>query len=181
MEFLPTKFSDAWLIKPKVFGDKRGFFMESYSQKEFQDQGLNINFVQDNHSRSADKGVLRGLHFQKPPHAQSKLVRVAKGSVLDVIVDLRQDSETYGQWDSFELSDENFLMLFVPKGFAHGMCTLERNTDFLYKVDEFYDRDSEGGIAWNDSTLNIKWPVKEPVLSEKDEQLSDFSSFATPF
>lgn len=181
MDFIETKFTGAWLIKPQVFEDKRGFFLESYSQKEFIEQNITSIFIQDNHSKSIDKGVLRGLHFQKPPHAQTKLVRVIRGSVLDVIVDLRKDSKTYGQWESFELSDSNFLMLYVPKGFAHGMCTLEKNTEFMYKVDEFYSPESDSGIAWDDPDLGIKWPTTSPILSDKDQELQNFSDFNSPF
>lgn len=181
MEFTPTKFKDAWLIKPKVFQDERGFFLEFYSKKVFDEQGLVVDFVQDNHSMSVAKGVLRGIHFQKPPHAQTKLVRVTKGSVYDVIVDLRKDSPTFGQWEGFTLSAENFLMLLAPKGFGHAFCTLENNTEFMYKVDEFYAPESDSGIIWNDPTLKIDWPIKEPILSDKDKILQKFSDLESPF
>ena len=181
MEFAPTKFKGAWLIKPRVFQDERGFFLETYSQRVFGEKGINIDFVQDNHSMSVTKGVLRGIHFQKPPHAQTKLVRVTKGSVYDVIVDLRKNSTTYGQWEGFNLSADNFLMLLIPKGFGHGFCTLEENTEFLYKVDEFYAPESDSGIIWNDPTLAINWPVTDPVLSEKDSNLQTFKNLRTPF
>ncbi|MFA6048304.1 MAG: dTDP-4-dehydrorhamnose 3,5-epimerase [Parcubacteria group bacterium] len=181
MEFIPTKFADAWLIKPKVFGDNRGFFLESYSKKIFSEQGINVEFVQDNHSRSEKAGTLRGLHFQNPPHTQSKLVRVTKGKVYDVIVDIRKNSETFGQWEGFELSAENFQMLFVPRGFAHGFMTLVDDTEFEYKCDNFYEPASEGGIIWNDPTLNIDWPIKEPILSEKDKLHPQFKDFNSPF
>ena len=179
MEFIKTKFADAWLIKPKVFGDDRGFFLESYSKKVFSEHGMNIEFVQDNHSRSEKKGTLRGLHFQAPPHTQAKLVRVTRGKVYDVILDLRKESKTFGQWEGFELSVENFQMLFVPQGFAHAFMTLEDDTEFQYKCDNFYAPESDGGIIWNDPDLNINWPIKEPILSEKDKlhpQLKDFNS-----
>jgi len=181
MEFIPTKFKDAWLIKPKVFQDDRGFFLESYSEKVFKEQSIETKFVQDNHSMSREKGVLRGIHFQKPPHAQTKLVRVVHGSVYDVIVDLRKGSPTFGQWEGFTLSAENFLMLYIPKSFGHAFCTLEDNTEFLYKVDEFYAPESDAGIIWNDPTLAIDWPVKNPVLSEKDKALPQLADFETPF
>jgi dTDP-4-dehydrorhamnose 3,5-epimerase len=181
MEFIPTKFKDAWLIQPKVFQDNRGFFLESYSKRIFDEHGISADFVQDNHSMSVNKGVLRGIHFQKPPHAQAKLVRVVKGSVYDVIVDLRKDSETYGQWEGYTLSAENFSTLFVPRGFGHGFCTLEDNTEFLYKTDNFYAPEADAGIIWNDPTLKIDWPIKEPVLSEKDKLLPEFPSFNSPF
>lgn len=181
MEFIPTKFGDAWLIKPKVFQDSRGFFLESYSKKLFETQGINAEFVQDNHSLSANKGVLRGIHFQKPPHEQAKLVRVTRGSVYDVIVDLRKNSPSYGQWQGFDLSAENFLLLFIPRGFGHAFCTLEDNTEFLYKTDGFYAPEFEGGLIWNDPTLKIDWPIKDPVLSEKDQVLPKFVDFESPF
>lgn len=181
MEIEKTKFKDAFIINPKVFGDNRGFFVESYSEKWFKDIGLEINFVQDNHSKSVEVGVLRGLHYQGPPHAQSKLVRVTKGAVYDVIVDVRKDSKTYGQWQGFELTDKNFKMLFIPRGFAHGFCTLQPNTEFMYKVNNLYNAESEGGIIWNDPTLNIDWKVAEPILSDKDTELVEFKNLKSPF
>jgi len=181
MEFQKTKFKDAWLLKPQVFEDDRGFLMESFSQKWFREKGIDITFVQDNHSKSKDKGVLRGLHFQLPPHAQSKFVRVTNGSVFDVIVDVRSDSESYGQWEGFKLSSDNFHMLFIPKGFAHAFCTLEPNVEFCYKVDSYYAPESDSGIIWNDPTLSIDWPVQEPIISDKDSRLQLFKDFKTPF
>ncbi len=181
MEFQKTNFKDAWLLKPQVFEDNRGFFMESFSQKWFQEKGIDINFIQDNHSKSIEQGVLRGLHFQLPPHAQSKLVRVTNGSVYDVIVDIRGESETYGQWQGFELTADNFLMLFVPKGFAHAFCTLEPNTEFCYKVDNYYAPESDSGILWNDAQLSIDWPVKDPIISDKDKKLQSFLNFKSSF
>ena len=171
MEFFPTNFQDAWLVKPKVFRDNRGFFLESYSRKVFQEHGIKADFVQDNHSLSVERGVLRGIHFQKAPHAQAKLVRVTKGKVFDVIVDLRRDSPTFLKWQGFELSSENFLLLFVPRGFGHAFCTLEERTEFLYKTDNFYAPEADRGIIWNDPDLGIQWPVSEPILSEKDKLL----------
>lgn len=181
MEFTPTKFKEAWLIKPKVFQDNRGFFLESYSKKVFEEHGITADFVQDNHSMSVNKGVLRGVHFQKPPCPQAKLVRVVRGSVYDVIVDLRKDSPTFGQWEGFNLSAENFSMLFVPRGFGHAFCTLEDNTEFMYKVDGFYAPECDSGIIWNDPTLNIDWPIKDPILSDKDKALQKFSDLESPF
>jgi dTDP-4-dehydrorhamnose 3,5-epimerase len=181
MEFIFTKFEGAWLIKPKVFQDNRGFFLESYSKKLFDARGVQADFVQDNHSMSIQKNVLRGIHFQKPPHAQAKLVRVVKGSVYDVIVDLRKNSSTYSQWECFTLSAKNFQMLFVPRGFGHGFCTLEDNTEFLYKVDKFYAPEADAGIIWNDPTLKIDWPIENPILSEKDAKLPKFSELTTSF
>ncbi len=139
-----------------------------------------INFVQDNQSNSA-KNILRGLHFQKPPHAQAKLVRVIKGSVLDVVVDLRKKSKTYGEYILEELSEHNNHQLFIPTGMAHGFLTLENNTIFSYKCSDFYFKESEDSIVWNDSTLNIKWPISHPILSEKDGNAKEFSSFVSPF
>jgi dTDP-4-dehydrorhamnose 3,5-epimerase len=171
MEFQKTTLKDAILIKPKVFGDHRGFFMETYSEKLFKENGIENDFVQDNQSMSVEKGVLRGLHFQENPHSQAKLVRVTRGKVYDVIVDLRKDSPTFKKWEGFELSAENKLMLFVPKGFAHAFCTLEKNTEFLYKVDDFYAPECDSGIIWNDPELKINWPTKNPILSDKDKNL----------
>jgi len=181
MEFKSTKFKDAWIIQPKVFQDERGFFLESSVNKWFEEKDIKVNFIQDNHSKSVEAGVLRGLHFQLPPYTQTKLVRVTKGKVYDVIVDIRQESETYGQWQGLELSEQNFTMLLIPKGFAHAFCTLKPNTEFMYKVDEYYTPDSEHGIIWNDPTLNIDWPIKEPILSEKDSKLQTFKEFKSPF
>lgn len=181
MEFIKTSLKGAILIKPQVFSDVRGFFMESYSKKIFEENGITSDFVQDNHSMSAKKGVLRGLHFQNPPHAQAKLVRVTKGKVYDAIIDLRKESETFGKWEGFELSAENFFMLFVPRGFAHGFITLEDNTEFQYKCDNFYNKESEKGIIWNDPDLNISWPVENPILSEKDKTLPKFKDLKSPF
>jgi len=166
------------LLEPKVFEDHRGFFLESYSQKLFRENGIMDDFVQDNHSLSVKKGVLRGLHFQLPPNAQSKLVRVVTGSVFDVIVDLRKGSETFGRWESFELSAKNKRLLYIPRGFAHAFCTLEKNTEFMYKVDNLYAPESDSGIIWNDKTLNIKWPLEQdPIVSEKDASLQTFEEF----
>ncbi|HPN96531.1 MAG TPA: dTDP-4-dehydrorhamnose 3,5-epimerase [Candidatus Moranbacteria bacterium] len=181
MEFVKTKIEGVYLVKPKVFGDSRGFFMENYSKKIFAENGISQEFVQDNHSMSASKGVLRGLHFQKPPLAQAKLIRVTKGAIYDVIVDIRKNSKTFGQWEGHHLSAKNFDMLYVPQGFAHGFMTLEDNTEVQYKCDNFYSPQSEGGIIWNDLTLNISWPIKEPILSEKDKTHPQFNDFNSPF
>jgi dTDP-4-dehydrorhamnose 3,5-epimerase len=170
MKVFPTKFSDSFLIQPDVHKDHRGFFMESFCQYWFKEKNIDVNFIQDNHSLSADKGVLRGLHFQLPPRTQTKLIRVIHGAVFDVIVDLRKESPTYRQWQSFELSNANELMLFIPKGFAHGFCTIMPNTEFMYKVDEYYSPEHEGGIQWNDPLLNIPWPIAKPILSERDKK-----------
>lgn len=181
MEFQKTKFKDVYLITPQVFEDARGFFLESYSKQEFEKNDIAIDFVQDNHSLSAQKGVLRGLHFQKPPFAQTKLVRVTRGKAYDVIVDLRKNSETFGQWEGFELSAENFQMLLIPRGFAHGFLTLADNTEFQYKCDEFYHPEADAGVIWNDPDLKIDWPLKNPILSEKDAKLAFFKDLKSPF
>jgi len=179
--FQATGIPGLWLYAPKVFKDDRGFFMESYNQATFEAQGLSLAFIQDNHAYSRTKGVLRGLHFQFPPRAQTKLVRVTHGEVLDVVVDLRAGSPTYGQWKSFVLSGENFLQLLVPKGFAHGYLTLTPDVEFLYKVDDVYAPDCDSGIVWNDPDLGIDWGITDPVLSPKDTQLGRFKDFKSPF
>jgi len=181
MKIIETKFKDCYLIEPQVFRDNRGFFLEFYSEKKFKDAGISTVFLQDNHSMSAKKGVLRGLHFQFPPHTQTKLIRVTRGSVYDVVVDLRKKSSTFGQWEGFELSGDNFKMLYIPEGFAHGFCTLEDNTEFIYKNNAFYAPSFEGGIRWNDPDLSINWPVDIPCLSDKDKVLPFFKDFNSPF
>jgi len=173
-EVMETPIKELILIKPAVYRDERGFFMESYNEKEFRAIGLDMKFVQDNHSRSK-KGVLRGLHFQNP-HAQGKLVRVIRGKVFDVAVDLRPDSPTFGKWYGVELSEENNLMMYIPEGFAHGFLVLSDVADFVYKVTDYYCKECDGGIIWNDPEIAIKWPLKEygienPILSEKDSKL----------
>jgi len=173
MEFIKTDLRGLTLIKPKVHGDARGFFLETYSAPVFQAAGIESVFVQDNHSRSLQRNVIRGLHFQKPPFEQSKLVRVIRGSVFDVAVDLRRDSSTYGRWLGFELSERNFDMLFIPRGFAHGFCTLEEGTEVVYKVDNVYSPEHDAGIVWNDPAIGVEWPLNgaEPILSDKDKAL----------
>jgi len=179
--FQATGIPGLLLFDPKVFKDDRGFFMESYSQAAFEAEGVRIPFVQDNHAMSVSKGVLRGLHFQTPPKAQTKLVRVTRGEVLDVVVDLRLGSPTYGQWKSFLLTGDNFRQLLVPKGFAHGYVTLTTEVEFLYKVDEYYAPNNDSGIIWNDPDLAIDWGVADPILSPKDEKLGFFKDFKSPF
>ena len=181
MEINTTDLKGVYLIKPKIFKDDRGIFFESFNKKIFDNKvDSKINFVQDNQSLSS-KGVLRGLHFQNPPHAQAKLVSVVKGSVIDVVVDLRKESKTYGNYILEELSEYNNHQLFVPKGMAHGFLTIEDNTIFSYKCSDFYHKESEDSVLWNDTTLNIKWPNSNPILSEKDENAKKFSSFVSPF
>jgi dTDP-4-dehydrorhamnose 3,5-epimerase len=177
MNFIKTDIDGLILIKPAVHNDSRGFFLESYSAPIFASAGIDCAFVQDNHSKSIAKGVLRGLHFQTPPCEQGKLVRVIRGSIFDAAADLRRGSPTFGQWRAFELSERNFDMLFIPKGFAHGFCTLEENTEIVYKVDSLYSRDNDSGIMWDDPDLSIKWPVSDPVLSDKDKSLQSFKDF----
>lgn len=181
MDFQKTTIEGLFLITPKVFKDQRGFFLESYSDKFFKSVGITTVFVQDNHSRSEPSGVLRGLHFQKHPFAQCKLIRVIQGSIYDVAVDIRKNSPTFGKWLGFELTSTNFNMLLVPQGFAHGFCTLVPGTEVQYKVDNFYSPEHDSGIRWNDPDLNIPWPVKEPVLSDKDAVLPFFKELDSPF
>lgn len=183
MEIIKTKIEGVLVIEPKVFGDARGYFFESFNSREFcQKTGYDITFVQDNESMS-HYGVLRGLHFQCPPFAQSKLVRVVKGTVLDVAVDIRKNSPTYGQYVSIELSGDNHLQFFMPKGIAHGFSVLSPEAIFQYKCDNFYAPQSEGAIAWDDPTLNIDWaiPKDKVLLSEKDKHHPKFIDFQTPF
>jgi len=168
MKVYDTKLPGAKLIEPAVFGDHRGFFMESYNEERFHQHGIRHKFVQDNHSLSAEVGVLRGLHYQLNPKAQTKLIRVTSGAIYDVIVDIRKGSPTYGQWQGFILSAANKRQLLVPRGFAHGFCTLVPNTEVQYKVDEFYSPEHDRGIAWNDPALGIDWPISAPILSDKD-------------
>ena len=182
MRFTKTKIKDLIILEPKIFGDDRGYFMESYNQKKFQDIIGKVLFIQDNESKSS-KGVLRGLHFQKPPFDQAKLVRCIEGTVLDIAVDLRNKSKTYGQHIAIELSCKNKKQLFIPRGFAHGFLVLSETAIFAYKVDNIYAPDYDAGIYWNDPTLNIPWGVKksEIMVSQKDSKLSFFSEFKSPF
>lgn len=174
MKVIKTKFEDAFLIETKVFGDNRGFFTESYNKKVFEEYGLTYDFIQDNHSLSKETGTLRGLHYQLNPMAQTKLVRALVGAIYDVIVDLRKGSPTYGEWEGFILTEDNKRQLLVPKGFAHGFCTLVPNTQVFYKVDEYYSPDYDCGIIWNDEELQIKWPTDNPILSIKDGKNPSF-------
>jgi dTDP-4-dehydrorhamnose 3,5-epimerase len=180
MEIRELELKGVYLIKPNVFEDDRGHFFESFNQSVFKENGLDLNFVQDNQSLS-QKGVLRGLHFQKPPYAQGKLIRVIKGRVLDVAVDIRKNSPTYGESIALELSEENKLMFYIPEGFAHGFLTLEDNTIFSYKCTNFFNKASEGSLLWSDVDLNINWGNVRPLLSEKDKNAPVFSSFDSPF
>lgn len=178
MNLKETKLEGCFIIEPKIFKDARGYFQETFNQHTFQQlTGETINFVQDNESKSS-KGVLRGLHYQRGEHAQAKLVRVIKGKVLDIAVDLRKGSPTFGEHFSIELSEINKTQLFMPRGFAHGFVVLENDTIFSYKCDNFYNKASEGGIIYNDPTLNIDWlfPESEMIISEKDKELPTFKS-----
>ena len=177
--FVKTDLKDVLIIEPKVFGDDRGFFMEVYNEAAFREFGLDLNFVQDNHSKS-QKAVLRGLHFQKQ-YPQGKLIRVIAGNVLDVAVDLRKSSPTYGKWAKFEISAENKKMLWVPKGFAHAFLTLTDDVEFLYKCTDLYKPEDEGGIIWNDPDLNIDWGIDNPSLSEKDQNWPKFKDLDFSF
>ena len=170
-EFIKTELEGLVIIKPQVFGDNRGFFMESYKKSEFIKNGITADFVQDNHSKSAFK-VLRGLHFQHPPFQQAKLVRCVKGKILDIAVDIRLHSETFGKYIKIELSEENKTMFYIPAGFAHGFVTLSEEAELFYKTDNEYAPAHECGIVWNDPYIGIEWGIDfEPILSEKDKKL----------
>jgi dTDP-4-dehydrorhamnose 3,5-epimerase len=176
-----TGFSNLLLLQPRVFSDSRGRFMEVFSEAKFRvETGLNISFVQDNESVSSID-VIRGLHFQTPPKGQAKLVRVSKGSVLDVVVDLRKNEPTYGKHFKQILSAENAMQMFIPEGFAHGFHVLEDQTIFSYKCSNYYDPKCEQSLKWNDPTLNIQWDCENPIVSERDEQAPYFADFETPF
>ena len=170
MEVIKTEIEGVVIIEPRIFKDDRGYFYESFSQREFEEKVCKTTFVQDNQSKSS-YGVLRGLHFQKPPYCQSKLVRCIKGAVLDVAVDIRKGSPTFGKYVAVELSEDNHRQFFVPRGFAHGFAVLTEEAVFQYKCDNFYNKESEGSVAWNDPELNIDWriPFDKVLLSEKDK------------
>lgn len=179
MHIKETFINNLLILTPSVFTDDRGYFLESYNKKKLLSK-LDTEFVQDNESMS-QKGVLRGLHFQKPPHAQGKLVRVITGSVLDVVVDLRKESSTYGKHFKHILSAENKNQLYVPKGFAHGFLVLENDTVFSYKCTNYYHKEAEHSLLWNDKTLNIDWNIENPIISEKDKIAEKFATFNSPF
>lgn len=177
MKIKERKIQGIYEIQLSPIGDNRGFFMRTFDINEFNKYGLNKMWVQENHSRSTQKGILRGMHFQLPPYSETKLVRCINGAVLDVFVDLRKNSPTFGQWDSIELSAENKKMVIIPRGFAHGFCTLTKESEVLYKVDNFYSKENERGLLWNDPEIGVEWPVESPILSEKDQKnlrLKDF-------
>lgn len=184
MQIEETPLSGVKVLTPRRFGDHRGFFSESYSAKMLAEHGIDIAFVQDNHSLSAAPGTVRGLHFQGPPAAQDKLVRCGRGALYDVAVDIRRGSPTYGQWFGAELSFENGRQLLVPKGFAHGFMTLQPETEIVYKCSDYYAPETEGALLWNDPELGIAWPAlpgTDPVLSEKDAAAPRFAGFDSPF
>ena len=182
MKFTKTSIEGLVIIDPTVFGDNRGYFLESYNEKEFKEVIGKVSFVQDNESKSS-KGVLRGLHFQKSPFAQAKLVRCIEGKVLDVVVDIRKNSKTYGQYFTTELSGENKKQVFIPRGFAHGFLVLSDSAIFAYKVDNTYAPEHDAGIRWNDPIVNIQWGLSESevLVSDKDAQLPFFNEFDSPF
>jgi len=183
MEQQQTPLPGVQILTPRRFGDARGFFSETWNRDTLRDIGIDVDFVQDNHSLSREIGVVRGLHFQAPPHAQDKLVRVGAGAILDVAVDIRVGSPTYGQWTSVKLSAENGRQVFIPKGFLHGFVTLEANTELLYKCSDTYAPDCDGSVYFADSDLNIDWGVdtKNAILSDKDKAAQSFADFKSPF
>ncbi len=182
MDVETTSLPGVLIITPRVFRDARGFFLESYNQERFQERGIHTVFVQDNHSRSV-RGTLRGLHFQLPPAEQVKLVRVVRGRIWDVAVDIRVGSPTFGRWVGVELSAENFRQIYIPAGFAHGFCVLSEEAEVLYKASHVYSPAHERGIVWNDAALGISWPTAEPLLSERDRSLGTLGDYlaGTPF
>ncbi len=171
------------MITPPRFGDHRGFFSESYSRQKLADHGIDLEFVQDNHSLSREVGTVRGLHFQAPPHAQDKLVRCGRGALFDVAVDIRKGSPTYGQWVGYELSFENGRQLLVPAGFAHGFMTLQPDTEIVYKCSDYYAAETEGALLWNDPDIGIEWPLSgiTPVISDKDANAPGVGGYDSPF
>ena len=177
-----NKLKELKLIKPKRFSDQRGFFEEIYSRDFYNSLGIEVDFVQDNHSLSFKTATIRGLHFQLPPAAQAKLVRCNSGAIFDLAVDIRRRSPTYGQWAGYNLTAENGHQLYIPVGFAHGFMTLEPNSEIIYKCSDYYAPDSEGSIVWNDPEIGIKWPLSEkPILSQKDNCAPSLKAFDTPF
>ncbi len=180
MEITKTAIEGLLIIQPKVFGDDRGYFFESFRLDRLRENGVDLNFVQDNESMSG-KGIVRGLHFQNPPFAQGKLVRVIKGKVLDVAVDIRKNSPTYGKWHSIILSEKNKTIFWIPPGFAHGFHSLEDETLFQYKCTNYYNKESEGSVLWNDPDLNIDWGINKPSLSEKDLKVPLFKDLESQF
>ncbi len=177
MNIKERKLKGVFEISLKPLADNRGFFMRTFDDKIFKEAGLERNWVQENHSRSEEKGIIRGLHFQLPPFTETKMVRCINGAVLDVFVDLRKDSPTFGHWDSIELTAENKKMIFIPRGFAHGFCTLTDISEVVYKVDNYYSPENERGLLWNDKSVGINWPTNKPILSDKDQKNMTFEEF----
>lgn len=169
MKIIETELKGCYIIEPSVFGDHRGYFIETYNKQKFEEQGMDIDFIQDNQSFSAERGTLRGIHFQNNPMAQAKLVRCTQGSVFDVAVDLRPDSPTYKQWFGIVLSADNHRQLLIPRGFGHAFQTLTNDVIFQYKVDNYYSKEDERGIIYNDPDINVAWPIENPILSDKDK------------
>lgn len=181
MEIVERKMKGVYEIAPSPHSDKRGFFMRTYDTNIFKEAGIEREWVQENHSKSEEKGIVRGLHFQLPPHTETKLVRCIAGAVLDVFVDLRKDSPTFGEWDAIELTEENKKMILIPRGFAHGFCTLTEVSEVLYKVDNFYAPKAEKGLLWNDPELGVEWPIEVGMVSEKDKNNMSLSAFIKEF
>lgn len=181
MEIKPLRLDDTYEIILEPKHDARGYFMRLYDEFIFAKHGMVSRWVQENQSLSVRRGIIRGLHFQVPPHAETKLVRAVAGAVFDVFIDLRKDSSTYGQWDSVTLSEDAFNTVYIPKGFAHGFCTLTENATVAYKVDAAFAPEHEGGLRWNDADLGIVWPTDDPYLSERDQALPLFREFVSPF
>lgn len=181
MKFTPLKIPGSFVIHGEPRRDHRGYFLRTFDEGLFSGAGLSTEFVQENQSRSLEKHTIRGLHFQAPPHAETKFIRVVKGALLDVFVDLRLGSPTYGCYEAVELSEENLNQLWVPRGCAHGFCTLTEDVVIVYKVDSAYHPQSEGGVRWNDSELGIPWPTSSPILSEKDAKQPYLKDFKSPF
>lgn len=181
MKVILTTLPGVMIVEPHAFSDQRGWFMETYSSNKMEVIGIKAVFVQDNHSFSAKKGTVRGLHFQREPHAQAKLVRCTRGAIFDVAVDIRSGSSSFGKWTGVELTDSNYRMLYLPRGFAHGFVTLKDETEVQYKVDNLYDKESEGSIRYNDPDLAIDWKVDDALLSEKDAQAPSFSTHNSNF
>lgn len=174
MEITKTEIDDVFILKPAVFNDNRGWFCESWSQKSMEEHGLYYNFVQDNHSFSSQKGILRGLHCQIGEFSQAKIVRCVRGTILDVAVDIRTNSKTYLKWVAVELSDSNFHQLLIPRGFLHGFLTLTDNVEIIYKADNFYSAKADRNVAWNDKEISVNWGILNPILSEKDKNAPPF-------
>ena len=181
MEIKERKLEGTFEIVLKPHMDSRGFFMRTFDHSIFKERGIERKWVQENHSRSEAKGIIRGLHFQLPPFTETKLVRCIKGAVLDVFVDLRKDSTSFGEWDSIELSEENKKIILIPRGFAHGFCTLTEISEILYKVDNIYRASAEQGLIWNDPDLAIKWPINNPILTDKDAKNLSYKEFVNTY